>query len=102
MFFSPLTSAIPAYATAPALVLVGALMTESIARVEWHEFSEAAPAFITMLAMPMTFSIATGLSLGLICFTLVKVAAGKMREVPLLVWVLTSLFLVRYVYLGLK
>jgi adenine/guanine/hypoxanthine permease len=102
MFFSPLASAIPAYATAPALVLVGALMTESIARVEWHEFSEAAPAFITMLAMPMTFSIATGLSLGLICFTLVKLAAGKMREVPLLVWVLTGLFLLRYIYLGLK
>jgi AGZA family xanthine/uracil permease-like MFS transporter len=101
-FFSPLATAIPAYATAPALVLVGALMTESISRVEWHEFTEAAPAFITMLAMPLTFSIATGLSLGLICFTLVKVAAGKIREVPLLVWVLTALFLLRYVYLAMK
>jgi len=68
----------------------------------WHEFTEAAPAFITMLAMPLTFSIATGLSLGLICFTLVKVAAGKIREVPLLVWVLTALFLLRYVYLAMK
>jgi AGZA family xanthine/uracil permease-like MFS transporter len=101
-FFAPLAAAIPAYATAPALVLVGALMTQSIAAVKWNDFSEAAPAFITMLAMPLTFSIATGLSLGLICFTLVKVAAGKTRDVPLLVWVLTGLFILRYVYFGAK
>jgi len=102
MFFSPLTAAIPGYATAPALILVGALMTQSIARVEWGDFSEAAPAFITMLATPLTFSIATGLSLGLICYTLVKVASGKIRQVNALVWVLTMLFVVRYVYLAMR
>jgi AGZA family xanthine/uracil permease-like MFS transporter len=63
MFCSPLAMAIPGYATAPALILVGALMTESIARVEWKDFSEGLPAFVTMLATPLTFSIATGLSL---------------------------------------
>jgi AGZA family xanthine/uracil permease-like MFS transporter len=99
-FCSPLAAAIPGYATAPALILVGALMTESIARVEWTEFTEAIPAFITMVATPLTFSIATGLSLGLISYTLVKVAAGKFREVSAVIWILTALFILRYVYLA--
>jgi len=100
MFCSPLASAIPGYATAPALILVGALMTQSIAHIEWREFSEAAPAFVTMLAMPLTFSIATGLSLGLISYTVAKVAAGKYREINALVWILTALFILRYAYLA--
>jgi AGZA family xanthine/uracil permease-like MFS transporter len=99
-FCSPLAIAIPGYATAPALILVGALMTESIARVDWKDFTEALPAFVTILATPLTFSIATGLSLGLISYTLVKVAAGKFREVSLLLWILTALFILRYVYLA--
>jgi adenine/guanine/hypoxanthine permease len=99
-FFAPLAAAIPGYATAPALILVGALMTESIARVDWKEFTEAIPAFVTLLATPLTFSIATGLSLGLISYTLVKVAAGKFREVSLVIWILTALFILRYVYLA--
>jgi adenine/guanine/hypoxanthine permease len=99
-FCAPLAAAIPAYATAPALILVGALMTESIARVQWSEFTEAIPAFVTLLATPLTFSIATGLSLGLISYTLVKVAAGKFREVSLLIWILTALFILRYIYLA--
>jgi len=99
-FCSPLAAAIPGYATAPALVLVGALMTESIARVEWKEFTEAIPAFVTLVATPLTFSIATGLSLGLISYTLVKVAAGKFREVSAVIWILTGLFILRYVYLA--
>jgi adenine/guanine/hypoxanthine permease len=99
-FCSPLATAIPAYATAPALIAVGALMTQSIAQIAWHDFSEAVPAFITMLATPLTFSIATGLSLGLICFTLVKIAAGKAREITPLIWILTVLFILRYVYLA--
>jgi len=100
VFCAPLAAAIPGYATAPALILVGALMTQSIAHVEWHDFSEAAPAFITMLATPLTFSIATGLSLGLISYTVVKIATGKLREINTLVWILTALFILRYVYLG--
>jgi len=100
VFFSPLAVAIPAYATAPALILVGALMTQSVAQVQWSEFSEAFPAFFTMLAMPLTFSIATGLSLGVIAYTTVKVAAGKFREVSPVLWILTLLFILRYVYLA--
>ena len=102
MFFSPLAAAIPAYATAPALILVGALMTQSIAQIEWSDFTEAVPAFITMLVTPLTFSIATGLSLGLISYAVVKLAAGKMREINPLVWILTVLFILRYVYLAAR
>ena len=100
LFFSPLAAAIPGFATAPALILVGALMTQSIAKVDWAEFSDAFPAFMTMLATPLTFSIATGLSLGVISFTVVKVAAGKHREVSVVLWILTALFILRYVYLA--
>jgi adenine/guanine/hypoxanthine permease len=99
-FFAPLAAAIPGYATAPALIVVGALMTESIGRVAWADFTEAIPAFVTVLATPLTFSIATGLSLGLICYTLVKVAAGRFREVSPVIWILTLLFVARYVYLA--
>jgi AGZA family xanthine/uracil permease-like MFS transporter len=102
MFFSPLASAIPFYATAPALIAVGALMAQSVARIDWRDFTEAAPAFVTMITMPLTFRIATGLSLGLICFTLVKVAAGKRHDINLLVWGLTALFIARYAYLALR
>ncbi len=99
-FCAPLASAIPGYATAPALVLVGALMTESIGRVRWPDFTEAIPAFVTLLATPLTFSIATGLSLGVISYTLVKIAAGKFRDVSLVIWILTALFILRYIYLA--
>jgi AGZA family xanthine/uracil permease-like MFS transporter len=100
MFFAPLATAIPAYATAPALILVGVLMAQSIAHIRWQEFSEALPAFITILVTPLTFSIATGLSFGVISYAVVKAAAGKFAEINTLVWVLTVLFILRYVYLA--
>jgi AGZA family xanthine/uracil permease-like MFS transporter len=100
VFFSPLAAAIPAFASAPALILVGALMAQAIAKVEWAEFSEAFPAFMTVLAMPLTFSIATGLSLGVISFSIVKLASGKHREVSIVLWILTALFIFRYIYLA--
>jgi adenine/guanine/hypoxanthine permease len=100
MFFSPLATAIPQFATAPALILVGALMTQSIRRVDWSDFTESFPAFVIILAMTLTFSIATGLSFGVIFYTIVKVATGKTREISVVVWVLTILFLLRYVYLA--
>lgn len=99
-FFAPLAAAIPGFATAPALIVVGALMTESIGRVTWSDFTDAIPAFVTLLATPLTFSIATGLSLGLISYTLVKVAAGRFREVSPVIWILTVLFIFRYAYLA--
>jgi len=100
VFFTPLATAIPGYATAPALIVVGALMTESIGRVVWSDFTDAIPAFVTLLATPLTFSIATGLSMGLVAYTLVKVAAGRFREVSPVIWILTLLFIFRYAYLA--
>jgi adenine/guanine/hypoxanthine permease len=100
VFFAPIATAIPGFATAPALILVGALMMQSVAHVKWEEFSDAFPAFVTVLATPLTFSIATGLSLGLISYTVVKIAAGKIREISGLLWILTVLFILRYIYLA--
>lgn len=100
MFCAPLVAAIPAYATAPALVLVGVLMSGAVARVRWGDFDEAFPAFLTLIATPLTFSIATGLSLGVLSFTFVKVGSGKHHEVSPLIWVLTVLFILRYAFLG--
>ena len=100
MFFSPLAAAIPGFATAPALVLVGGLMMQSVSHIEWLDFSEAFPAFVTVLAMPLTFSIATGLSFGVITYTIVKVAAGKLRDVSAVIWILTVVFVLRDIYLA--
>jgi adenine/guanine/hypoxanthine permease len=100
MFCAPLIAAIPAYATAPALILVGALMCGAVARVRWDDLSEAFPAFLTLVATPLTFSIATGLSLGLLSFTFVKVGTGRFREISPLIWVLSALFLLRYAFLA--
>ena len=90
MFCAPLVAAIPSYATAPALILVGALMCGSVAKVRWDDFSEAFPAFLTLVATPLTFSIATGLSLGMLSFTFIKFGSGKHREISPLIWVLSS------------
>ncbi len=69
MFCAPIVSAIPSYATAPALILVGALMCGEVAKVKWNDYTESVPAFLTVIGTPLTFSIATGLSLGLLSFT---------------------------------
>jgi adenine/guanine/hypoxanthine permease len=100
MFCAPLVAAIPSYATAPALILVGGLMCGSLAKIEWDDFSQAFPAFLTLVATPLTFSIATGLSLGLLSFTCIKVGAGKFRDISPLIWVLTAIFLLRFAFLG--
>jgi AGZA family xanthine/uracil permease-like MFS transporter len=100
MFCAPLVAAIPSYATAPALILVGALMCGSVAKVRWEDFSEAVPAFLTLVCTPLTFSIATGLSLGMLSFTFIKVFTGKYREISPLIWVLSVLFLLRYAFLS--
>src|SRR6202042_2181980 len=96
MFCAPLVAAIPSYATAPALILVGALMCESVAKVRWNDFTDALPAFLTLIATPLTFSIATGLSLGMLSFTFLKLFTGRRKEISPLIWVLSVLFLLRY------
>jgi AGZA family xanthine/uracil permease-like MFS transporter len=100
MFFAPVVGAIPPFATAPALVLVGALMIRSVLSIKWDDLTEALPAFLTLLAMPLTFSIANGLALGFIFYAGLKLLTGRGREASPLVYLLALLFAGRYVYLS--
>ncbi len=99
-FFSPLAGTIPPIATSPALIIVGALMISAVTTIDWDDITEGIPAFLTILAMPLTFSIANGLALGFIFYPLLKVLTGRWREASPLVYVLAALFILRYVYLG--
>ncbi|MFZ7942061.1 NCS2 family permease [Neobacillus sp. 19] len=100
-FFGPLVSAVSGIAaiTAPALIIVGSLMMGSIAKIRWNELDEAFPAFLTVLSMPLTSSIATGIALGFISFPLLKITKGKWREVHPLVYVFAVLFFIQLAFL---
>jgi AGZA family xanthine/uracil permease-like MFS transporter len=100
VFFSPLAAAVPAVATAPALIIVGSLMLKNALGIDWNDTTDAVPSFLTILAMPLTFSIANGLALGFIAYPLIKLLAGRAKEVSPLVYVLAALFVLRYAYLG--
>ncbi len=82
---------------APALVVVGCFLIGSIRRIEWQDYSEAFPAFLTIILMPLTFSITEGIAFGFISYTLLKTVQGKFREVPLLVSIASGLFVLRYI-----
>jgi len=86
---------VPVFATAPALVVVGIMMTANIGEIDWRDFTEAVPAFLTMFFMPVTYSIANGLAVGFISYPLLKLLAGKGREVSPILWVLCALFVVK-------
>jgi len=100
LFVAPLAGVLPESATAPALVVVGSMMMTSAAEIDWAEPGVAIPAFLTMIAIPLTFSIANGLALGFIAYTALKVLRGRFREVNWMVYLLTALFVVRFWYLG--
>ncbi|MBI5085087.1 MAG: NCS2 family permease [Acidobacteria bacterium] len=100
LFVAPLLGVIPAQATAPALIIVGALMLTHTEEIEWARPASAIPAFLTLAAIPLTFSIANGLAFGFTSFTLLKVIAGEWRKVSWLVYLLTALFILRFFYLG--
>lgn len=100
LFVAPLFGAIPAQATAPALIVVGALMLTHTGEIEWTNPMTAIPAFLTLAAIPLTFSIANGLAFGFTAHTLLRVLAGQGRKVHWLVYLLTALFLLRFFYLG--
>jgi len=100
MFISPLAESIPVFATAPALIIVGVLMLKSITAIDWNDFTESLPAFIVIVSMPFTYSIATGISLGFIFYPLIKLFAGRYKEVSIPVYILAILFILRFVYLG--
>lgn len=100
LFFTPIAGIIPAYATAPALIIVGILMAGNVAKIKWNDLSDAIPAFFTLIMMPLTYSIATGLALGFILYPLCKLFAGKTKEVSVLVWILAILFVIRFAFLA--
>jgi AGZA family xanthine/uracil permease-like MFS transporter len=99
LFLAPAVGAIPMAATAPALIVVGSLMMSAVSEIAWRDPEVAVPAFLTMLAIPLTFSIANGLAFGFTAYTLVKMARGKFREVNWFVYLLTAIFLTRFLYL---
>ncbi|AQZ34972.1 NCS2 family permease [Ectopseudomonas toyotomiensis] len=98
LFFAPLAGAVPAYATAPALLFVAVLMMSSLAQIDWDDLTVAAPVVVAALAMPLTFSIANGIAFGFIAWTAVKVLAGRWRELNPAMWVLSALFIVKLAY----
>uniref|UniRef100_A0A7U3YIS1 Xanthine/uracil/vitamin C permease n=1 Tax=Geobacillus sp. (strain Y4.1MC1) TaxID=581103 RepID=A0A7U3YIS1_GEOS0 len=100
-FFGPLVSAVSGIAaiTAPALIIVGSLMMGSIARIQWDQLDEAFPAFLIILSMPLTSSIATGIALGFISYPLLKITRGKWREVHPLVYLFSILFFYQLAFL---
>jgi len=100
VFIAPLARSIPFFATAPALILVGAMMLRSAVRLPWNDMTEIVPAFLTMVTIPFSYSIATGIAVGFIVYPLSKLVAGRHREVSVAVWVLMVLFVLRFVYLG--
>ena len=100
LFIAPVVGAIPTAATAPALIIVGSMMAIHAVEIPWSEPVVAIPSFLTILAIPLTFSIANGLALGFTAWTILKVARGEWRSVSWVVYVLTALFIARFVYLA--
>ncbi len=98
LFLAPVVGVIPAAATAPALIIVGSMMVSVVAEIEWHDPEVAIPAFLTMMTIPLTFSIANGLAFGFTAYTLLKMARGKFGEVNWFVYLLTALFILRFIY----
>jgi AGZA family xanthine/uracil permease-like MFS transporter len=100
LFFSPLVSMIGSYApiTAPALVLVGAMMAQNARKIEWEDITESLPAFLTMLGIPLTYSISDGLALGFISYPIVKAAGGRGRTVNPVVYVLGALLVLYFAF----
>ena len=100
LFIAPVFGVIPAAATAPALIIVGCLMISPISEIDWADPVIAVPAFLTMTTIPLTFSIANGIAFGFTAYTLLKVMRGEFRKVNWWVYVLTALFIARFLYLG--
>jgi adenine/guanine/hypoxanthine permease len=100
LFVAPLAGSIPAYATAPALLYVACLMMRSLIEVEWDDVTESAPAVITAITMPFTFSIAEGIAFGFIAYAAIKLSTGRYRDVHPALGILAVLFVIKYVVIG--
>ena len=97
LMFSPLFLAIPGASTGPVLFIVGVMMASPVRDIDWSDYSEAIPAFVTMLLMPLAYSISDGIMLGMITYTLLNALAGKLKKVSVMMWILAVLFILRYV-----
>lgn len=104
LFLSPLFLAIPAAATGPALVIVGVMMCSSITKIDWNDYSEAIPAFLTMLLMPLCYSISEGIMIGVIVYVILNGCSGhgRAKKISVTMWVLAILFVIRYLVNALR
>lgn len=100
MFVWPLTSVVPSAATAPVLILVGALMASGLSEIDWKDVSVGVPAFLTILLMPLTYSIANGVSFGLISYCAIKAFSGQPKQVNPVLYLVAALLVVRYIFLS--
>jgi AGZA family xanthine/uracil permease-like MFS transporter len=100
LFIAPLAGAVPAYATAPALLYVSCLMLRELVDIDWNDSTESVPAVVTALMMPFTYSIANGIAFGFITYAGLKLFTGRARQVPLIIWIIAALFLFKFIYLG--
>lgn len=99
LFFSPLFLSIPSAATAPALVLVGLMMMESVTKIDFTDFSEALPAFICIITMPLTYSISNGILIGMITYVLMNVICGNFKKITPVMYILTVLFILKFTFI---
>jgi len=98
LFISPLAASVPSYATAPALLYVAGLMMRELTEVEWEDLTEAAPAALTALAMPFTYSIANGLAFGFVSYVVLKFFTGKWRQIHPATAIVAALFVIRFAF----
>ena len=99
LFLSPVFLAIPSFATAPALIVVGFLMMQQVVKIQWDNLTEAIPAFIAVIAMPFMYSISEGISMGVISYVLLHLLTGKAKDNTPLMYILTVLFILKYIFL---
>ena len=97
LLFSPLFLAIPGAATGPVLFIVGVMMAAPVKNIDWEDYSEAIPAFVTMLLMPLAYSISDGIMLGMISYVALNALTGRLKKISVMMWVLAILFVLRYV-----
>ncbi len=98
LFFAPLAGSVPAYATAPALLYVAVLMARELVEIDWDDVTESAPAVLTAIAMPFTYSIANGLAFGFISYALLKTLTGRWKDVHAATWLVAGLFVLKFAF----
>ena len=99
LVFAPLAQSVPSYAAAAALLFVSASLAQSIVDIDWNDLTESAPAVLTALMMPLSFSIADGIGIGFISFVAIKTFSGRVSEVPVAVHFIAAVFLLKFMFL---